>query len=106
MAATIANELIQDFPNFMQQSTLSTLVTGDSFTIDLLGPSGRAPYKVDFMVTTKPTSGDDVRMTWQSSSTSANTITVFSDSEGGGSLDGAVVKAIIEWHGVASGGIS
>lgn len=106
MATLIASSKLQDFPNILQESTLSTIPTGNSFTIALMGPSGRSPYRVLFTTTTKPTDGSDVKMSWTSSSSTNDTITVFADAQVGGSLTGAVVQCLIEWHGVGSGGIS
>ena len=67
---------------------LATIPVTDAFT-------SIPPKRVDFYVTTKPTDGSDIYMSWES--TDANTI---SDSEvdlrfkadGGGSLSGAIIK--------------
>lgn len=78
------------------EKTLSGLTGGALVTLPVSDAYTKAaPHRVDFTVTTKPTDGSDVYMSWES--TVANTE---SDSEidlrfkagGGGSLTGCVLK--------------
>lgn len=83
------------------EKTLSGLTAAALVTLPVSdGFSNLAPRHVDFVVTTKPTDGSDVYMSWES--TDANTA---SDSEidlrfkadGGGSLGGCVLKVMIKF---------
>jgi hypothetical protein len=111
MAATVSNKnLLTSTPYVLCQLTFSSLVAGLTETVSLptsLGwPTGVAPDRVTPTVTTAPTSNDDVKFSWTASSTSADTITVKFDTEGGGSLDGAVVVLELRALAQATGGIT
>ena len=77
----------------MTSAALVTLPVSDGF-------SNLAPRHVDFVVTTRPTDGSDVYMSWES--TDANTeddseIDLRFRADAGGSLGGAVIKVMVKF---------
>ncbi len=113
MALTASNKkLLTSSPYVLCTIDCSTLVAGASETITLpttisgAWPSGVAPDRVSFTVTTPPTSNDPVFMSYTGNSTTNNTITVKFDTTSGGSLTGAVAKLELRALAQATGGIT
>jgi hypothetical protein len=110
MASTVTKSgLLHDIPRPLQATYIGTLVAGIEFTVPLKGPEGAAPYRVDSVITTRATDGSPLILQWVEANndltSDPNTITLRPDTIAGGSLDGMVVKLLIEWLDSASGGI-
>ena len=85
---------------------LSSITDASTTSVAHGGPSGVAPYKVSHVVTTAPTSRDPIGMSWEASSTSANTVDVRFSVPQGGDITGAIVKMYVTFRESASGGIT
>src|SRR3990167_1834904 len=83
------------------EKTLSALTSAALVTLPVSdGFSNLAPRHVDFVVTTRPTDGSDVYMSWES--TDANTeddseIDLRFRADAGGSFGGAVIKVMVKF---------
>ena len=107
MAITAVERVIHDFPEIVIAFQCSTIDAGQDVNLTHTQPKLK-PYDVRFVVKTRPTDGSDVRMEWDAANDSATskTIRVRFDTNGGGSLTGAVVDVFCHFHGAAAGGIS
>ena len=88
------------------ETTLSVITAGGLIAMAHGGPSGATPYKVSHTVTTAPTSQDPIGMSWESSSTTANTVSVRFTVPQGGDITSAVVKVYVTFKDGAAGGIA
>ena len=86
--------------------TLNTITAGALTALAHGGPSGATPKYVTHNVTTQPTSQDPVSMSWEASSTSANTVSLRFLVPQGGDITGAVVDVYVDFADAAGGGIS
>ena len=105
MAASIvsAKPLIA-VPFVVTEIKLSGLTAGLPEALSHLGPSAVNPSEVHFMLTAPPTDGSAIRMSYDSNSTSANTVTVRFLSDG--SLDGATVTVFVTFYSQATAGLN
>tara|TARA_R100000458_G_C8071944_1_gene110355 strand:+ start:218 stop:547 length:330 start_codon:yes stop_codon:yes gene_type:complete len=87
------------------ETTLSSITAGALIAMSHGGPSGATPYKVSHTVTTAPTSQDPIGMSWESSSTSDNTVSVRFTVPQGGDITGAEVKVYVTFKDSAAGGL-
>jgi hypothetical protein len=107
MAAAITERrLVASRPFLIEELTLITLEAGQQVVVTHQGTDGVAPFRAMMNVTTRATDGSPVLMSYESSDTSLDTVTLRFDTEVGGDLTGAVVKVFLEWHESADGGIS
>ena len=79
------------------EQTLSGLTSGALTNIPTLGPTALAPKAVSFTVTTRPTDGSDVGMTWEASDTTNTEVDLRFSASAGGSLGGAKVKVYLDY---------
>ena len=106
-AATVSNsKSLTAAPFFIRQHTFSSMTSDQKETLTHGGPSGATAFKVEYQVTTRPTSGDTLNMEWSASDTDNDTVTLRFYAEQGGDLAGAVVDVLVYWLDQASGGIT
>ena len=107
MSSTTDTTLTTGFGDFTETTIqLSSITAGALIALAHGGPSGAAPHRVSHTVVTQPTSQDPVAMSWEASSTSANTASIRFTVPQGGDITGAVVKVYCTFKEAASGGIS
>ena len=107
MSSTTDSTIGTGFGDFTEMTVqLSSITAGALIALAHGGPSGAAPHKVTHTVVTAPTSQDPIGMSWESSSTSANTVSVRFTVPQGGDITGAVVKVWTTFKDSAAGGIS
>ena len=107
MSATVSGNKGTLFGDVTEtETTLSAITAGALIALSHGGPSGATPYKVSHVVTTAPTSQDPIGMSWESSSTSDNTVSIRFNVPQGGDITNAVVKVYVTFRDAASGGIS
>ncbi len=70
------------------------------------GPTGATPYKVTCNVTTQPTSQDPITLSWEGSSTSADTVSLRFLVPQGGDMTNAIVDVYVLFKDAASGGLA
>ena len=105
MSATVDKNAPSRFGDITEtESQLSAITAGALIALSHGGPDGVTPYKVSHTVVTAPTSQDPIGMSWESSSTSANTVSVRFTVPQGGDITGAVVKVWTTFKDSASGG--
>lgn len=104
MAASVTSKTVVVVPAVVTRHTMSSLTAGLQETVSHLGPSGVTPDTVEFVLTTAPYSMLPVSLVWDSTSTSANTVTVRLISDG--SLDGAAGTLLCTFYSQATGGLT
>jgi hypothetical protein len=108
MAATLGSQkIIMTADALVEESYYTTLVPGVTVTHSHIGPSGYAPFKVEMVVTERPTSRDVMWMAWDESANdlSSDTVALQFDTVVGGDLAGAQAKVLLYWREQGSGGL-
>lgn len=107
MSATVSGNKGTLFGDITEtETTLSVITAGGLIAMSHGGPSGATPYKVSHAVTTAPTSQDPIGMSWESSSTSNNTVSIRFNVPQGGDITNAIVKVYVTFRDGAAGGLS
>lgn len=107
MSATTDSTVATGFGDFTEMTVqLSSITAGALIALAHGGPSGATPHRVSHTVVTAPTSQDPVGMSWESSSTSADTVSLRFTVPQGGDISGAKVKVYVTFKESASGGIT
>tara|TARA_R100000306_G_scaffold38569_1_gene38439 strand:+ start:46 stop:369 length:324 start_codon:yes stop_codon:yes gene_type:complete len=107
MSSTTDSTTATGFGDFTETTVqLSAITAGALIALAHGGPSGATPHRVSHTVVTQPTSQDPIGMSWESSSTSANTVSIRFTVPQGGDITGAVIKVYANFKEAASGGIS
>ena len=107
MSATTATTLATGFGDFTEMTiALSSITAGALIALAHGGPSSATPHRGSHTVVTAPTSQDPVGMSWESSSTSADTVSLRFTVPQGGDISGAKVKVYVTCKESASGGIT
>ena len=107
MSATTDSTVSTGFGDFTEQTIqLSSITAGALIALAHGGPSSATPHRVSHTVVTAPTSQDPIGMTWESSSTSDNTVSLRFTVPQGGDITGAKVKVYVTFKESAGGGIT
>ena len=107
MSSTTDSTVVTGFGDFTETTIqLSSITAGALIALAHGGPSGANVHRVSHTVVTAPTSQDPIGMSWESSSTSANTVSLRFTVPQGGDITGAKVKVYCTFKEAASGGIS
>ncbi len=107
MSSTTDSTVATGFGDFTEMTVqLSSITAGALIALSHGGPSGAAPHRVSHTVVTAPTSQDPIGMSWESSSTSADTVSLRFTVPQGGDISGAKVKVYVTFKESASGGIT
>ena len=106
MALTSTQANISMTPFTITELSLSTPVAGKTESIAHGGPSGATPLMVLHATTTRPTDGSVVDMSWTSTDTTNNKVSIVLDTVAGGSLTGSAVKVYCIFADSAGGGIT
>lgn len=77
-------------PGLREEITLSVLQANELEAISVQAENQLVPDRLDFRLTTRPTDGSLLQWVWESSSASAETVSVRFMCQAGGSLTGAV----------------
>lgn len=85
---------------------LSAITAGALIAMAHGGPGGAEASRVTFNVKTQPTSQDPIAMSFESASTTANTVSVRFTVPQGGDMTGAVVEVYTQFKDAAGGGIA
>lgn len=102
MAATVVSRKLYSEGNVLvEEVALSGLSANQLEAVTHTGYDALAPQSVEFTLTTKPTDGSLLQYVWESSSTSADTVSVRFMTTAGGSLTGALGTLKLKWLGVA-----
>jgi len=105
MSSTTDSTIGTGFGDFTEMTVqLSSITAGALIALAHGGPSGAAPHKVSHTVVTSPTSQDPIGMSWESSSTSADTVSIRFTVPQGGDITAAVVKVYVQFKESAGGG--
>tara|TARA_Y100000310_G_C19967865_1_gene484128 strand:- start:120 stop:470 length:351 start_codon:yes stop_codon:yes gene_type:complete len=107
MSSTTDSTNSTGFGDFTEQTIqLSSITAGALIALSHGGPTKAAPHRVSHTVVTAPTSQDPIGMSWEASSTSADTVSIRFTVPQGGDITGAVVKVYVTFKESAGGGIS
>ena len=86
--------------------TLNSITSGALIALAHGGPSGAHVARVSHTVTTAATSQDPIGMSWEASSTSADTVSIRFTVPQGGDMSGAKGAVYVEFKDAAGGGLS
>ena len=107
MSSTTDSTVVTGFGDFTETTVqLSAITAGALIALAHGGPSGANVHRVSHTIVTAATSQDPIGMSWESSSTSANTVSLRFTVPQGGDITGAKVKVYCTFKEAASGGIS